>query len=56
MYKYPDVSEKTQDLLEENMVFTIEPGIYKPGIAGVRIEDDIVITKNGCEVLTKYEK
>ncbi len=56
VHEYPDVSEKTQDLLEENMVFTIEPGIYKPGIAGVRIEDDIVITKNGCEVLTKYEK
>lgn len=56
VHEYPDVSEKTNDLLEENMVFTIEPGIYKPGVAGVRIEDDVVVTKNGCEVLTKYEK
>ncbi|WP_371440139.1 M24 family metallopeptidase [Oceanivirga salmonicida] len=50
------VSQSTDDILEENMVFTIEPGIYKPGVAGVRIEDDIVVTKDGCMVLTKYEK
>lgn len=56
VHEFPDVSSKTDDLLEENMVFTIEPGIYKPGVAGVRIEDDVVITKDGCEVLTKYEK
>lgn len=56
VHEYPDVSSATEDLLEENMVFTIEPGIYKPNIAGVRIEDDILITKDGYEVLTKYEK
>lgn len=54
--EYPDVSSKTDDLIEENMVFTIEPGIYKYGVAGVRIEDDILVTKDGCEILTKYEK
>ncbi len=42
--------------LQENMVFTIEPGIYLPGFGGVRIEDDIVIKKDGIELLTKSPK
>jgi Xaa-Pro dipeptidase len=43
-------------VIEEGMVYTIEPGIYVPGVAGVRIEDDIYITADGAKVLTKFPK
>ena len=38
------------------MVITIEPGIYVPNVAGVRIEDDILITEDGARSLTNYPK
>jgi len=46
------LSSNCDVILEENMVLTVEPGIYLQGFGGVRIEDDILITKNGCERLT----
>ena len=39
--------------LKENMVFTVEPGIYIPGFGGVRIEDDVLIKRDGIDILTK---
>jgi Xaa-Pro dipeptidase len=44
--------ENTMEL-QENMVLTVEPGVYLPGFGGVRIEDDVLIKKDGMELLTK---
>ncbi len=52
----PQIAAGVTDVLEPGMVFTIEPGIYIPDLGGVRIEDDVLVTENGIEVLTSYPR
>ena len=56
IHELPVVSPKSKDILRSNMVVTVEPGIYLPGHMGLRIEDTVIVTKEGCEVLTKTPK
>lgn len=51
-----DVSSSNNDNLKEGMIFSIEPGIYLPNKFGVRIEDLVLVTKDGCEVLNSVSK
>jgi len=52
VHESPRFSPTSQDTLAPGMVITVEPGIYLPRFGGVRLEDDVLITSDGCEVLS----
>ncbi|MDD2500835.1 MAG: M24 family metallopeptidase, partial [Geobacter sp.] len=56
VHEKPVISPRSDAVVEEGMVFTIEPGIYIPGFGGVRIEDTVAVTADGCRLLTKVSK
>ena len=56
IHEWPNFKPNSEDILEPGMVMTVEPGIYLPGVGGVRIEDMMLITKKGATNLTHVDK
>jgi len=56
VHEQPNLSAVSHTVLQPGMLVTVEPGIYITDLGGVRIEDDVLITENGCEILTQSTK
>jgi len=56
VHEAPRLAPDSQDVLEGQMVVTVEPGIYIPGLWGIRIEDTVLVKENSCEIFTKMDK
>ena len=52
----PGLRSTNEAPLQPGMVVTVEPGVYLPGWGGVRIEDDVLVTPDGCAVLTSVPR
>ena len=53
IHEYPRLQKVR---LKAGTSVTVEPGLYYPGLGGVRIEDDVIVTKSGCKILSKFPK
>ncbi|ABO49586.1 peptidase M24 [Desulforamulus reducens MI-1] len=56
IHENPRLNTKDETILQPGMVVTVEPGIYLPQWGGVRIEDSVLVTEDGCEILTSSPK
>ena len=56
IHEHPRFNQSCTDVLQVGQVMTVEPGIYLPGIGGVRIENSVVVRENGCDVLTTPDR
>ncbi|MCR4326709.1 MAG: M24 family metallopeptidase, partial [Candidatus Roizmanbacteria bacterium] len=56
IHELPHISPQSTEVLQPNMVFTIEPGLYFSRSFGLRIEDTVLLTNKGAVVLTKFPK
>lgn len=56
VHEYPFLSSRSEAIMEEGMIVTVEPGVYLPGVGGVRIEDALEVTKEGAKYLTGLDK
>jgi len=56
IHERPSLSRRSRDRLEEGMVVTVEPGVYLPGVGGVRLEDTAKVTAAGWERVTFLPK
>jgi Xaa-Pro dipeptidase len=56
VHEEPSIVEGNDMPLEAGMVFTVEPGVYLQGWGGIRVEDDVVVTEDGCESLTTFSR